>query len=73
LKSLTDWGFSDEELFANIEAEEIEAEEDNYEEPEDIKVDVVLGDLIEIGEHRLLCGDSTDSRPSGKANEWREG
>jgi ParB-like chromosome segregation protein Spo0J len=56
VEELTEWGFSDEELFGDIEAEEVEAEEDNYEEPEDIKVDVVLGDLIEIGPHRLLCG-----------------
>jgi DNA modification methylase len=54
---LTEWGLD----IPNFEAEVLEAEEDNFSIPDEIKTDIVLGDLFEIGEHRLLCGDSTDS------------
>ena len=57
IQKLKDWGMD----LPDFPDPELDAEEDHYEEPDDLKVDVVLGDLIEIGEHRLLCGDSTDA------------
>jgi len=55
---LEDWGLD----IPDFEVDEVlEAEEDDFDTtPPEIPI-TVLGDLYEIGEHRLLCGDSTDS------------
>ena len=43
----------------NPDEDEYEIEDDNYEEPDDLEVTVKYGDIYELGNHRLLCGDAT--------------
>lgn len=56
VEELSEWGL---DLPAFTIEEEVK--EDDYEIQDDIKTDIVLGDLFEIGRHRLFCGDSTEA------------
>lgn len=56
-EQLTEWGLDIPDF--KIEGK---VEEDDFDVPDGgIETDIVVGDLFEIGDHRLLCGDSTDS------------
>lgn len=56
---LIDWGFTEDELqFKVEEIEGTEPDEDVLEPPKDPKTK--LGDVFVLGNHRLMCGDSTN-------------
>jgi DNA modification methylase len=56
-EQLDAWGLD----IPDFAVKELEAEEDEFDgTPPEVPI-TVLGDLYEIGEHRLLCGDSTCS------------
>jgi DNA modification methylase len=57
VEQLEEWGLD----VPNFDSEVLEAEEDDFDATPPEEPITVLGDLYEIGEHRLLCGDSTDS------------
>ena len=56
-QELEKWGLD----IPEFKTEEILAVEDDYELPEEVYTDIVVGDLFEIGEHKLLCGSSTET------------
>ena len=73
-EQLIDWGLDIPDF---EDAEELEAVEDDYSEPEQMQVDVVEGDLIEFvcedgRVHRLLCGDSTSTTDLGKLMQGKK-
>ena len=57
---LMDWGFTEDDL-AGFSPEEVEVEglTDDDDIPEDVESVCKLGDIWKLGNHRLLCGDST--------------
>tara|TARA_R100001480_G_scaffold7322_1_gene14884 strand:+ start:47 stop:1273 length:1227 start_codon:yes stop_codon:yes gene_type:complete len=60
INDLLEWGFSEEEFAGKdveVEPEETKGDDDIPEVQE--QAETVKGDLWELGEHRLLCGDST--------------
>jgi DNA modification methylase len=62
-QQLEDWGL---DLLPFEEEDVLEAKEDDFDTTPPEQPETVLGDLYEIGEHRLLCGDSTDSNQVAK-------
>ena len=59
LEELHDWGFDDSELKLDLFEEEIDGLIDDDEIPEAVEPICKLGDIWQLGKHRLLCGDST--------------
>jgi len=66
---LEEWGLDIPDFSAD---EVLEAQEDDFDEAPPENPITVLGDLYEIGEHRLLCGDSTDSDQVGKLMDGKK-
>jgi DNA modification methylase len=58
VNELEGWGL---DITQFEEKEKLEAKEDDFNEEPPKEPKAVLGDLYEIGEHRLLCGDSSCS------------
>lgn len=56
-QDLEDWGLD----VPDFTGQTLEAEEDDFDTTPPEEPKTVIGDLYEIGEHRLLCGDSTQA------------
>ena len=64
-------GFDDKELGKILDAGK-EASEDDYEPPAEIETDIKPGDIILLGQHRLMCGDSTSAEDVARLMDGRK-
>ena len=63
-------GYTDEDFIDFNEIEEPkEVKEDDFEVPDEIKTDIKRGDIIKLGNHRLMCGSSTEIEDVEKLTE----
>jgi DNA modification methylase len=64
---LKDWGM---DLPMDFDGEDVPGEEDDFDVPEGgVDTDIVIGDVFDIGQHRLICGDSTQTDTFEKLTE----
>jgi site-specific DNA-methyltransferase (adenine-specific) len=65
---LNEWGLD----VPNMDVTELVAQEDDFDVPEGgSETDIVLGDVFDIGQHRLICGDSTQTDTFEKLTEGK--
>lgn len=50
----------------------VEVSEDDFEEPEEVETDIKRGDVILLGKHRLMCGDSTSKEDVEKLMDGKK-
>jgi hypothetical protein len=67
-EQVTEWGLD----IPDFAIQNLEATEDDFEIPDEIETDIIAGDLFEIGQHRLLCGDSTNADDVQKLLQGKE-
>jgi DNA modification methylase len=59
--------------FSNLMPEPvIEVNEDDYEQPEEVVTEIKRGDVILLGKHRLMCGDSTSKEDVEKLMDGKK-
>lgn len=70
---LPDWGLDPKDLGIAQEQEPQEAKEDDFDEEKDPVATICQeGDVWQLGEHRLMCGDSTDADAVGRLLEGQK-